>query len=417
MKQLTFIALMCGVLTAPEAHGAREAHIIAAYAVSEAHSAPEAHPGDYEDGQKEKTFTVTKGGTLSVNVGIGDLKIHTWDKNEVYVRVRGDEDDDKLSKIHIRQRENTVYVEYEQEWGNSGDLVFEISIPVQFNVSLETSGGDIRIDGSVTGTVKGETSGGNIRTAAVKGNVNLETSGGDITTEDIDGDLTLNTSGGDIRVGKVTGMTDVHTSGGEISVESSGKSVVAETAGGNVSFGDINGDANVSTAGGDITVEKISGGAKLKTAGGNISVAGANGKVYAKTAGGDVSLEHIVGSVDVKTSAGNLYVELTPAGTSQSTLSTSVGDATLYIPSDAKAVINARVRVQGWWRGSDEEDYIYSDYKEDTFEKSGREKEIRAMYTLNGGGQQISIQTTMGSIHIVKPNGSKSPEKKSKGKK
>jgi len=398
MKRLTFIAFMCALLTTLQAHAAAA--------------------DNYEEGRKEKTFTVTKGGSLSVTVGIGDIKVHTWDKNEVYVLVKGDEEEDEFAEIHIRQRDNAIYVEYQPEWGPSGDLLFEISIPVQFSVMLETSGGDIRLDGKLTGTVKGETSGGNISTASVKGNVNLETSGGDITTEDIDGDLTLNTSGGDIRVGKVTGMTDVHTSGGEISVESSGKSVVAETAGGNVNIGDINGDANVSTAGGDISVDKIAGGAKLKTAGGNIRVAGANGKVYAKTAGGDVTLEHIVGSVDAKTSAGNLYVELTPTGTSKSTLSTSVGDATLYIPEDAKAVINARVRVQGWWRGSDEDDYIYSDYKEDSFEKSGREREIRALYTLNGGGQQISIQTTMGNIHIEKPSGSKSKEnKKSKGKK
>ena len=394
---------MCALLTTLQAKATPEA-----YSAPEAYFAP---ADDYEDGHKEKTFTVTKGGTLSVTVGIGDLKIHTWDKNEVYVQVRGDEEDDEFAEIHIRQRENTIYVEYQPEWGPSGDLVFEISIPVQFNVMLETSGGDIRVDGNMTGSVKGETSGGNIKTASVKGNVKLETSGGDITTEDIDGDLELNTSGGEIRVGKVTGMTDVHTSGGDISVESSGKSVTAETAGGNVNFGDINGDANVSTAGGDISVDKIAGGAKLKTAGGNIKVAGAN-------AGGDVTLEHIVGSVDAKTSAGNLYVELTPTGTSKSVLSTSVGDATLYIPEDAKAVINARVRVQGWWRGSDDEEYIYSDYKEDSYEKSGREREIRALYTLNGGGQQISIQTTMGNIHIEKLKGSKSTDKnKSKGKK
>jgi len=95
-----------------------------------------------------------------------------------------------------------------------------------------------------------------------------------------------------------------------------------------------------------------------------------------------------------------------------------VGDATLYIPEDAKAVINARVRVQGWWRGSDDDEYIYSAYKEDSYEKSGRDREIRAAYTLNGGGQQIQIQTTMGNIHIEKSKGSKSSDKsKSKGKK
>ena len=150
----------------------------------------------------------------------------------------------------------------------------------------------------------------------------------------------------------------------------------------------------------------------MKTAGGNINVGGAKGKIYAKTAGGDIIMENIVGAVDAKTSAGNIDIELTPTGTEKSVLNTSVGDATLRIAGDAKAVINARVRVQGWWRGSDDEEYIYSDYKEDSYEKSGRDREVRAAYTLNGGGQPISILATMGNIHIEKPGTSKHSEKR-----
>ncbi len=358
--------------------------------------------GDDDPGRREKTFTVSKGGTLRVEVNVGDINIHTWDKNEVHVLVTGEDEDEELSNIRFRQRENTVSIEYDPEWGPSGDLRFEISIPVQFNVSTETSAGEIRIDGAMTGSLKGETSGGNIRIGSVRGRVELSTSGGDIVTEDIDGDLSLNTSGGDIKVGKVTGATDVHTSGGEISIESCGQSATAETAGGNVSIGDINGDATVSTAGGDITVAKIAGSAKLKTAGGNIDISGANGKVFAKTAGGDIIMENIVGAVDARTSAGNLEIELTPSGTGKSVLTTSVGDAILHIAENTKAVINARVRVQGWWRGSSDNDYFFSDFKEDSYEKSGRDKEVRATYTLNGGGKQISILTTMGNIHIKK---------------
>ncbi len=50
-------------------------------------------------------------------------------------------------------------LEYEPEWGNSGDVRFNISIPAEFNIRLETSAGDLEIDGNVVGTVKGSTSG------------------------------------------------------------------------------------------------------------------------------------------------------------------------------------------------------------------------------------------------------------------
>ncbi len=377
-------------------------------------ASPAAAAGN-ESGNLKKSFTVGMGGSLDVSVNIGDILINTWDKNEVSVEVTSDEDEEP-GGVRIYQKETTVFVEYEPRWGTTDGLQFRINVPSQFNVTMETSAGEIHVKGSLTGSVSGSTSGGNIMIGSVKGIVKLETSGGDIVTGDIDGDLALTTSGGDIRVGKVSGTSDVQTSGGEIVIERSGKSVNAETAGGNVNIGDVNGDAVVSTSGGDIIMETISGGAELKTAGGNIRVQGANGKVVAKTAGGDIVLENIVGSVDAKTSAGNLQVELTPSGAGKSLLSTSVGDVVLYLAENAKASVTARVKVKGWWRSRSEEENIYSDYKEDTFEKDERTREIRATFSLNGGGQAISLQATMGNIHILKPDEMKHSTKRKSNK-
>src|SRR5436190_5202267 len=282
-----------------------------------------------EDGnaKREKTFTVKKGGELRVSVNAGEIRIKTWEKNEVHVRVVGESDDEGMQDLRLKQSENTISVEYDPEWGSSSDVEFDISIPSQFNISLETSAGDIGIEGKLSGTVNAHTSGGNIQTGALAGPVDLNTSGGDIVTGDVDGDLTLHTSGGNIQTGKVTGTSEVKTSGGDIIIESSGKSMIAKTAGGNVQVGDINGDATVVTSGGDIILDKVSGNAKLKTAGGNIRIDGANGKVTASKAGGDITMDNIVGSIEAKTASGNLDVDLSPGSTGQSTFSTSMGDA------------------------------------------------------------------------------------------
>jgi DUF4097 and DUF4098 domain-containing protein YvlB len=361
-----------------------------------------------------KTFTVSKGGTLAVSVNIGDIHIRTWEKNEVSVSADIEGDDD-MEDIKIRQKGNTISVDYEPEWGESGDIRFNINIPSEFNVTLETSAGDLEIDGNLTGTLKGSTSGGSIVVGSVTGMVDMSTSGGDITTEDIKGDLTLNTSGGDIHVGEVTGLTDVRTSGGDITIQRSGKSLTAETAGGNVQVGDVGGDASVSTSGGDIIIETVTGGATLSTAGGNISLASANGTVKAKTAGGDIVMDDITGSVDAKTSAGNIRVALSPAGAGKSRFSTTVGDVWLYIPENAKATINARARLNYWQRHSHEQ-LIFSDYKEEQSTQDESDKDIRATYTLNGGGQAITIETSQGNIHILKPGSSGKSPHRPKGK-
>jgi DUF4097 and DUF4098 domain-containing protein YvlB len=354
---------------------------------------------DDQPSTQSKSFKVSKGGMLEVSVQAGDIRLNTWEKDEVYVKVSEIEEDD-VDNLEMTQVGNNVRVEFHSRWGSNPR--FDISVPAQFNADLQTSGGDITINGGMTGTLKGTTSGGDIRLGDVVGAADMNTSGGDIITGDIQGDLYLNTSGGDLRIGLVTGKADVNTSGGDITVEKVGKTLRARTSGGNVEIGDIGGEATISTSGGDIVVGRVSGGVSVGTAGGNISLQSATGRVMAKTAGGDIQLDSIAGPVDAKTASGSIDAELIPTGKGKSRLSTAAGDVRLYLPENAKATINARVRVHGWWKDESEESNIYSDFKADTFEKDEREREIRATYTLNGGGESITLDTSLGSIEIRK---------------
>lgn len=354
---------------------------------------------DEQTSTQSKSFKVSKGGMLEVSVQAGDIRLSPWEKDEVYVKAREIEEDD-ADNLEMTQVGNSVRVEFHSRWGSAPR--FDISLPAQFNADLQTSGGDIIINGAMTGTLKGTTSGGDVRIADVVGSADMNTSGGDIITGNVQGDLFLNTSGGDIHIGFVTGKTDVNTSGGDIHVEKAGKMLRAKTSGGDVAIGDVGGEATVSTSGGDVAVGRVSGGVSLGTAGGNILLRSATGRVTAKTAGGDIELDSIAGPVDAKTAAGNIYALLFPTDKGRSRLSTSAGDIELSLPENAKATINARVRVHGWWRDESEESNIYSDFKADTFEKDEREREIRATYTLNGGGEPITLETSLGSIEIRK---------------
>ncbi len=362
-----------------------------------------AHSSDDEKTATTKSFTVTKGGTLEVSTNNGEIRITTWTKNEVSVKVRGIEEDDDRDRLRITQSENTVRVE---TWESDEEVRFDISIPTQFNVDLRTSVGTIEIKGELIGRLEGTTSAGDIRLGNVGGEVDMRTSGGDIRTGKMDGTATLKTSGGNITVESSTGELDIRTSGGEITVGDVGKSLRASTSGGNVDVGNIGGDADLSTSGGNVNAGKITGKATLKTAGGDIELGGARGSVIAKTSGGNVVLEEIFGSVEARTAGGDVSVEMTPGGTGTSKLTSSGGNIKLTLPENAKATIDALIKVRGsGWGGhwSSMNDYsIHSDFKADSYEKDKEEKEIRGRYTINGGGQAISLQTVDGDIEILK---------------
>ena len=378
--------------------------------------------GEFDEKSTDnKSFTVTKGGTLDVAINVGTIRVETWDKNQVVVHVTSDEEgeeDNEDTGIRIRQKENTIRVTTSQRHAQWGEVNIDVSIPVQFNVQLATSAGDIAIEGKVIGTVEVQTSGGNISTGPIEGRAELETSGGDITTGDIEGDLTLNTSGGNIHVGVVTGTAEVQTLGGDIVIDRVDKALAAATSGGNVHVGDVGSEASVSTSGGDIILDHVGGNASLSTAGGNVVLTSAHGSVSASTAGGDIRADSVVGSINARTSSGNIDVMLVPVGLGKSKLSTSVGDLRLFIPENARASINARNRRQYWgsW-GSYDEDVIISDYEEDSYDQDGRGKEVRAVYTLNGGGQTITLEASMGTISILKPDAHQHDFPRSKHKK
>ncbi|MEX2117852.1 MAG: DUF4097 family beta strand repeat-containing protein [Bacteroidota bacterium] len=357
-----------------------------------------------EKGVREKSFTVEKGGKLEVSVRSGDIRITPGSKSVVHVRAEGIEEED-LDRLRMTQSGNTVRVEFRPRggWdGWDGNPRFEISIPADFNVDMKTSGGDLEVTGGVNGTVTGSTSGGDIKLNSVIGMVDMSTSGGDVRVGEIKGNADLSTSGGDIELRKVDGEANVRTSGGDIKVESVGKKLEAKTSGGDIEIGDVGGEANVSTAGGNVRVGKVSGDARLRTAGGDIILRGASGRVNASTAGGDIELENISGSIEAKTAGGDIKAELVPTGKGESQLKTAGGNIRLAVPENAKATIEAIIRIDGRW-GSRKERYdIKSDFTADSYQKDDDYEEIRATYILNGGGEKIYLETVNSNIEIRK---------------
>lgn len=236
------------------------------------------------DRRFERKFTVTPGGTLRVHTDIGSVKVTGGSGSEVsiLVEMKGREGDIEDFTVSAEQNAGGVTVRGDLKrlwsWGGRNlDVRFTIQVPQEYNVSMETSGGDLAV-GTLKGSVKGETSGGEIRAREIEGKTDLRTSGGNAFAEKVVGDLFLETSGGNIVVNSVKG------------------NISASTSGGHVKIADVDGRAEAETSGGDVylSVTGPNRGIKAETSGGDIEIhigKGVGARIDAGTSGGDVECD------------------------------------------------------------------------------------------------------------------------------
>ncbi len=210
---------------------------------------------------RSKAFDVGAGGSLILTTSVGDVTLTATERNQVVVEVFGI-DEEEVPRLSMTQSGNVVRVDFRPE-ESSGDVRFQVSIPSHFDVQLKTAGGDITINGTVTGNVVGSTAGGDITVGDLNGKVELKTSGGDVKAGKVQGDVELKTAGGDIHLTSADGDVILGTAGGDVIVGDVGRTLKANTSGGDIRVGNVGGEASLTTAGGDVIVGQVSGSATL----------------------------------------------------------------------------------------------------------------------------------------------------------
>lgn len=230
---------------------------------------------------REKTFQVKDWQNVYVNASGADIKVESWDKQEVYVKIFANRRAVEKMKMDIYQEGGTVKVLAKRKgsifnWFGGGISVkIEIMTPKNFNPNVETSGGDIHV-ANLNGGFRLDTSGGDVSLLNTRGKLKAETSGGEISLNNHKGDMDLSTSGGDIICKETNGNIRAETSGGDIKIDAGDGKVFAETSGGSIviNYSGENNGIHAATSGGDVYL-KIPSGFKakvhLETSGGRIS--------------------------------------------------------------------------------------------------------------------------------------------------
>lgn len=231
---------------------------------------------------KEKTFSTVEGKTVFVKVSGGDILLSSWDKNEVYVKILGNENAEEKLEFELNSTDDGVEIISKKKsllssWFSGISFKVEIKVPSKYNSDINTSGGDISYNG-ITGIAELNTSGGDVEGKDFKGRLGISTSGGDINLYGADTEIDANTSGGDISLdyrGTNKGI-QLSTSGGDITVklpENFSASMELSTSGGDVSCSHTM--SNVTRMSHSKLIADLNGGGK---------------KLEASTSGGDVEV-------------------------------------------------------------------------------------------------------------------------------
>lgn len=180
---------------------------------------------------------------------------------------------------------------------------------------------------------------------------------------------------------------DLRTSGGSIEIDNVQGDVRAETSGGSLRFGDVKGPVYGKTSGGSVTVGRTEGNVEVYTSGGSIRIERAKGNVIAKTSGGSVTVDEVDGYIDAKTSGGSMSAYLTQQPKANCSMRTSGGNITVYLGGKFGLDIDA----------STSGGRVRTDFP---ITVSGEISQRSLHGAIHGGGPELYLRTSGGSIHI-----------------
>jgi hypothetical protein len=270
----------------------------------------------------EKEMQLQPGGSFMLDADNGSVEVTGSDRSGVRVVITSKKDDlESMYDFTYDESPGQATIKVEKKgsgmfswfsWGRNAGLRFEIELPRETSINIDTAGGTIAVE-AITGKTRLDTSGGAIRVLDVIGPLLADTSGGSIDIEQVEGDVNADTSGGSISVRKVRGE------------------VMADTSGGHIEISETSGDINADTSGGSIRVDEAAGVVHADTSGGNIDVSFAAGNA----SGGTLS-----------TSGGRVRVSLDPAVNLVIDAATSGSSVDLGIPLTVEGELT-KVAVRG----------------------------------------------------------------------
>ena len=254
------------------------------------------------------TFDTPEPISVTVELGVGDLRIVASDRTDTVVEVRPS---DAAKKADVTAAEQTR-VEYasgrllikapkgwrQLTWRGGGESIdVQVELPAGSHVRGETGVAALRCQGRL-GECRYKTGVGDIQLDQA-GSVQLKTGGGDLTVEQAVGDAELTTGSGAVRIDRIDGAAVVKNSNGDTWI------------------GEVTGDLRVNAANGKVSVDQAHATVAAKSANGDLRLGEvAHGAVLAQTGFGKVEIgirDGVAAWLDLSTRFGNVHNDLDAA--------------------------------------------------------------------------------------------------------
>jgi hypothetical protein len=254
------------------------------------------------------TFDTPEPVSVTVEFGVGDLRIVASDRTDTMVEVRPS---DPAKKADVTAAEQTR-VEFA-----GGRLL--IKAPKNWRQYTFRGGGesvDVQVELPAGSQLRGETGVAALRCRGRLGECRFKTGIGDIQL-DRAGAVQLRTGVGDITVERAGGDAELTTGSGSLRIDGIDGTAVVKNSNGDTWIGRVAGDLRVNAANGRITVEEASGAVAAKSANGDVRLGEvAHGAVLAQTGFGKVEIgirDGVAAWLDLNTRYGTVRNDLDTA--------------------------------------------------------------------------------------------------------
>jgi hypothetical protein len=254
------------------------------------------------------TFDTPEPIALTVELGVGDLRIVASDRTDTMVEVRPS---DPAKKADVTAAEQTR-VEYA-----GGRLL--IKAPKNWRRYTPHGGGesvDVQVELPAGSQLRGETGVAALHCRGRLGECRYKTGIGDIQLDQA-GVVQLRTGVGDITVERAGGDAELTTGSGSVQIHHIDGTAVVKNSNGDTWIGEVTGDLRVNAANGRISVDRACETVAAKSANGDVRLGEvAHGAVFAETALGKVEIgirDGVAAWLDLNTRFGNVHNDLDAA--------------------------------------------------------------------------------------------------------
>lgn len=330
----------------------------------------------------------------------------------------------KTVKYSVEQNGNAITLKYEipdsMNFSNKVNSVnFVITVPSETTVTTDSNMGEVSISGTT-------------------GDVDIDNDFGDVTVENIEGALSVKTNSGEVHATSIeAGSEDISLNsefGAATLEKANGKNITLDTNSGSVKLHDVRatGKLTTSTEFGDVTIEngsadslKVdtnSGGISLtrltikkdiyvedefgrielnqalaasydlNTNSGDITIDGVRGKLKANTQFGGIDIVNAeTVTLDIRTNSGTITFDGS-LGDGPHAVKSDFGAVDITLPADVKLNVDLSTEF-----GKIKSDLPITATVTETSSDSNKDQIVGS---INGGGDQLTVETNNGSVEI-----------------